>query len=408
MNILLINHYAGSKYHGMEYRPYYLAREWVKLGHNVTIIAASYSHVRNVQPKIDQNWTAEIVDGIRYVWINTPSYEGNGLGRIKNMVTFVKSIYRYKTKILQEINPNVVIASSTYPLDIYPAKAIAKASKAKLIYEVHDLWPLSPKELGGMSRYHPFIMVMQQAENFAYKHCDLVVSLLPKAKGHMVEHGLDPVKFYYIPNGIDIDEWNSPLNKIPKEMSAFINEMKEKGQFLIGYAGAHGVANSLEILIESVNLLKVNPISLIMVGKGPEKINLKGLAKKYNLENIHFFEEIPKNTIPDFLSKMDVLYIGLQRQPLYRFGVSPNKLFDYMMSQKPVLHSIEAGNDLVAESKSGVSVEPENPQAIADGILKLMKLTEEERKQMGQNGYEYIISKHDYKKLAEHFISIMK
>ena len=101
-------------------------------------------------------------------------------------------------------NPNIVIASSTYPLDIIPAFLIAKKTRAKLIFEVHDLWPLSPIELGGMSPFHPYIMIMQWAENFAYRVSHKVVSILPKTKSHMQKHGLGPDKFAHIPNGIDI------------------------------------------------------------------------------------------------------------------------------------------------------------------------------------------------------------
>src|SRR5579875_2060805 len=106
MNILLINHYAGSQYHGMEYRPYYLAKEWVKLGHKVTIIAASYSHLRSKQPQNIINYEVEFIDGIQYIWLKTPSYIGNGLGRIMNMANFISKLYRYKTKILKEISPD--------------------------------------------------------------------------------------------------------------------------------------------------------------------------------------------------------------------------------------------------------------------------------------------------------------
>ena len=90
MNILLINHYAGSPQYGMEYRPYYLAREWVKLGHNITIVGADFSHLRIKQPTAGE----EYIDGIRYVWLSTPVYQGNGLGRIKNMLSFLWKLYR--------------------------------------------------------------------------------------------------------------------------------------------------------------------------------------------------------------------------------------------------------------------------------------------------------------------------
>jgi glycosyltransferase involved in cell wall biosynthesis len=408
MNILLINHYAGSKKHGMEYRPYYLAREWIKLGHKVTIIGASYSHVRTIQPNVDKKWTEEIIDGIRYIWIKTPEYQGNGVKRVVNMLSFVISIYRYKEKITQEVKPNVVIASSTYPLDIYPAKAIADISKAKLIFEVHDLWPLSPMELGGMSPYHPFIFTMQLAENYAYKHCDHVVSLLPKAKEHMVGHGLQPNKFNYIPNGISLDEWEEKEVPLPDNLSNKIQELKENGQILVGYAGGHNISNALEDFLEAIKLTKNDNISYLFVGKGTEKSKLKKYAETNKLNNVFFFDPIPKDAVPSFLRKMDILYLGWKKKSIYRFGVSPNKLLDYMMSKKPILHAIEAGNDLVSESNCGVSVEPENPRAISNGLLKLASMSVSERERLGNNGFNYVLNHHDYSKLAKKFIEIIQ
>ena len=207
MNILLINHYVGSPKYGMEYRPYYIAREWVKTGHNVTIVGASFSHLRSQNPVVQQSLTGEIVDGIHYEWIKTPSYEGNGIGRIRNMISFIIQLKFYLQKLMATRKFDVVIASSTYPLDIYPARMLKKKSGTKLVFEVHDLWPLSPKELGNIPAWHPYIMLMQKAENDAYRFCDKVVSILPCAKTHMVEHGLHPDKFVHIPNGISMDEW---------------------------------------------------------------------------------------------------------------------------------------------------------------------------------------------------------
>ena len=408
MNILLINHYAGSNIHGMEYRPYYLAKEWVKNGHDVTIIGGSYSHIRTVQPEMTDDWKEEFLDGIRYIWIKTPAYEGNGVKRIISMMVFLKSLVGKTSHIAKTYQPDVVIASSTYPLDIYPARKIAKKAGAKLIFEVHDLWPLSPMELGNMSPYHPFIMVMQKGENDAYKFADTVVSLLPKADQHMIEHGLKPSKFRYLPNGIDLEQWNESKEKIPEEHSKVIQQLKEEGRFLVGYAGTHGIANALEYLIDAAALVKNEPISFVLVGKGPERDNLMKLAADKNLTNIHFLPVINKKAIPDFLSHMDALYIGWRRSPLYRFGVSPNKLLDYLMAARPIIHGIEAGNDLVAEASAGISIEPENPQAIADAVKEMRKHSQEELTEMGESGKRFVMETHDYRVLSNKFIDIMK
>ena len=127
MNILYINHYAGSPMYGMEYRPYYLTREWLKMGHKVTIIAASYSHVRSKNPICQKEIQKEIIDGIKYIWIKTPEYKGNGIKRVVSIFSFVGKLFKYSKKVVREINPDILIASSTYPLDIYPAYRILLA-----------------------------------------------------------------------------------------------------------------------------------------------------------------------------------------------------------------------------------------------------------------------------------------
>nr|HPG80754.1 glycosyltransferase [Piscinibacter sp.] len=165
MNILLINHYAGSPRHGMEYRPYYLAREWVRLGHRVQIVAASWSHVRSVQPSpAGDEVIDETIDGIAYRWLPTPPYGGNGVGRVLNIWAFLKQLWRDAPRWASEFRPDAVIASSTYPMDIWVARRIARLAGARLVHEVHDLWPASPIELSGMSPRHPFILLCQKAE----------------------------------------------------------------------------------------------------------------------------------------------------------------------------------------------------------------------------------------------------
>lgn len=401
MNILLINHYAGGPKYGMEFRPYYMSREWVRQGHRVVVAGADFSHLRANQPYAG----VEIVDGVRYVWLKTPVYQGNGIGRVKNMFVFLWRLYRHRKVICENFKPDVVIASSTYPFDNYMAYYFAKKYQAKYVYEVHDLWPLSPIELGHMSKYHPFIMLVQMAENFAYAHVDKVVSLLPCAEQHMREHGLPKGKFLHIPNGICKEEWDNVQEKIPQEHRVLLEQLKKKGFFLLGFAGGHAISNALIYLLQAAEKISDEKAAVILVGKGMEKENLMEYAKEHNLSNIYFLPPVNKETVPDLLAYMDALYIGWNKQSLYRFGVSPNKVFDYMMAGKPILHSIEAGNDLVSEAECGVSVAAENPVAIAKGIKQLMSLSEDKRQKLGNNGRSFVVKNHDYRVLAEKFLS---
>jgi glycosyltransferase involved in cell wall biosynthesis len=408
MNILLINHYAGSGKHGMEYRPFHLAGKWAKLGHNVTIAAASFSHLRSKNPDVSGLVTKEMIEGVQYIWLKTPKYKGNGFRRVLNILIFVFLLLLIGMKLAKSCRPDVVIASSTYPLDIYPASFIAKRVRAKLLFEVHDLWPLSPIELGGVSPRHPFILIMQRAENHAYRVSDSVVSLLPKADSYMREHGMAAHKFVYLPNGIDPVEWRHSRMPLPELHSTVLSGLRQKGIFVVGYTGAHGLANALNSFVEAALSLRNHPVALVLVGQGTEKELLQKRALELGLTGVFFLPPVPRPAVPPLLDLMDALYIGLQKKSIFRFGVSPNKLMDYMMAGKPVIYAVEAGNNPVAESGCGISVAPENPLAIAKAVIQLMKVGSGEREVMGLKGRDYVLKNHDYTVLAQRFLEIMK
>lgn len=407
MNILLINHYAGSTQYGMEYRPHYLAREWVQLGHSVQILSASYSHIRTKQPKmIGMPILKENIDGINYHWYATPAYTGNGLGRVRNMLVFLWNIWTDTKNIGDSFKPDVVIASSTYPMDIWPARRIAKRANAQLIFEVHDLWPLSPIELGGMSRWHPFIMWCQWAEDYAYRYANKVVSMLPKAKKHMVSRGMLPEKFHYIPNGIDTKEWDS-VQPLPLDILAELKLIKQRGIPIIGYTGTHGLANSLDTLLD-VAKDGIGQFEVVLVGTGPDRKRLLQRVADEEIKNVNMFPAIPKSSIPAFLSIIDIAFIGWHNNPLYRFGISPNKLMDYMMAEKPIVHSVKAGNDPVTEAGCGITVAPGDATAIREAILNMIKMGPEVWKKMGGNGRRFILEKQTYPILAQHFLQVIE
>lgn len=390
----------------MEFRPYYLAREWVRSGHHVTMVAASHSHVRANQPNMTDRFTHEVVDGIEYVWCETPAYRGNGVGRVFNIVTFLWRLRQWRQWLRQR--PDVVIASSTYPADIAAARRIARKHGAVLVWEVHDLWPLSPIELSGMSRWHPFIMWMQYAENLACRVSDVVVSMLPRADKHLLAHGMSADKFVCVPNGIDPHEWQIEHSAVESDILQFIEAQRSVGRLVVGYAGSHGVPNALDTLLDAARLLKHANLAFVLVGDGHEKAALQARARELGLANFAMFPPIPKRQIPGFLKEIDIAYIGWQRVPIYRFGIAPNKLMDYMMARCAVLHSVDAGNDPVADAGCGLTVAPADPQAVANGLLQLANLTPEQRQEMGRKGQNFVLQNHVYPVLANRFIAAMK
>jgi glycosyltransferase involved in cell wall biosynthesis len=407
VNILLINHYAGSPALGMEFRPYYLAREWVRLGHRVQVVAADFSHVRATQPPPGNS----VVDGIHYRFYETPAYQGNGLGRVKNIWAFLRRCWVDTPHLLQQARPDVVIASSTYPMDIWVARRIARQAGAKLVYEVHDLWPLSPIELSGMSPRHPFIRLCQAAEDAAYRDADVVVSMLPKVHGHMAGRGLDLKKLHIVPNGIALDEWTEEPQAEPPASAKPLREdvasalQTARGQgTVVGYAGSMGEPNALDVLLDAAALLRDDPLRFVLVGNGHEQARLALRVQAEGLKNVQLLPPIPKAQVPAFLAQVHIAYIGWQRVPLYRFGIAPNKLMDYMMARCTVLHSVEAGNDPVAEAGCGLTVPPQDAPAVAQGLRRLAALPAEERRAMGERGRSFVLAHHTYPVLARRFL----
>ncbi len=405
MNILLINHYAGSPEMGMEFRPYFMAKEWISMGHEVTILVSDQSHIRANNPQIRKDFEELNLDGIRYVWVKTRSYEGNGAKRVLNIFDFVRKVYFHSKQIAKQYQPDVVIASSTYTSDNYAARKIAKLANAKYVYEVHDLWPLSPIELGGISRKHPFIMAMQHAEDFAYKHADIIISMLPKTQNYMSSRGLNLEKWHYVPNGFSMQNWKEK-QAVNSNTKTKIELTKTRFTKILAYTGTLGLANALDTLLDAAHQID-SSVAVVIIGKGPEKERLQKRIETEKLSNCFILDSVTKNEIPELLSLFDFLFIGLKYQPLFRFGISPNKMIDYMMAARPVIQSIDAGNNMVEEAKCGISIEPENSEAIVKAVRKLIQMPDSEIKDMGKNGRKFAEQHHDYKYLAKKFIDII-
>ena len=396
--IWIINEYAGSPHHGMEFRHYYLAKELIKLGHDVTIISASFSHLFKKLPEVKSKYTFEEIDGINYLWVKVNKY-GNAHNKMRALkwLKFSYSLLRLPLKQLSK--PDSIIISSTQPFPILPVYLINRKIKAKLITEIKDIWPLTLISLGTFSQHHPIIKLMGFFEKFALKKSDIIVSNLPNYGAHIKNLGIKK-EFVYIPNGIDID---GIRNIEPLDNDTF--QKIPTNKFIVGYAGTVGVANALEHIISAAELLtSYTDIFFVFVGDGQEKEKLIKLSS--HLKNIIFIESIPKTQVHSFLALLDICYIGWLKKELYKFGIAANKLFDYMYSGKPILQSIDTKKDLISMANCGLSVEAENPRAIADGILKLYKMPAESRKKLGENGRAFVLKYHTYKKLAQKYSTI--
>ncbi len=411
MNIFIIDHYAGSRSLGMEFRPYYLARQWQQMGHIVTIAAADYSHLRQVNAAAAGPAQARRVDGVDFIFIRTPEYTGNGLLRARNLLAFLRGLRRISRRIALGFRPDIVIASSTYPMDIYPARRIAKMCGARLVWEIHDVYPdsLSLQDLPWIAEKCA-TLVMNAAVDCACKSSDTIVSLLSHADVFLRGRrcgGEAIKKLVYVPNGVepeDIAGHREPSAYCRSLISA-VEKLKSSGKFVVMYLGGFAAANALDEFIWAARLVK--NAAFVLVGNGLDRARLKKLAEQEGLTRegkVFFFDAVEKDGVQELLSHAGCLYAGLRRSELYRYGVGMNKLYDYMLAARPVICGMEAPFNVVEESGCGVTVPPEDSAAIARAAAALAELPEETLTRLGERGREYVLAHNTWAALARRLL----
>ena len=388
---------------GMEFRPYYFGREWAKMGHRVDIIAADFSHIRRKNQIVAHDFDTEDIDGITYHWVKTRKYSGNGAARAVTMIEFVSKLRRNAKRIIDECDPDIILCSSTYPLDTYAGQKLRRVSgRAKLIHEAHDMWPATLVEIGKMARTNPFVVMMQIAENSAYRNSDYVISMAPYTEDYMKDHGLADGKWIHVPLGIDMNEWRERKPLSEDHMKHF-RKLHDDGNFVVGYFGGLALSNAMDNFLDiaSIFLRKDEKASFVIVGKGVEKEHLMRRVEDEGLTNVSFLPPVSKKEIPELTAQMDCIYMGANATSLYRFGLCLNKMADSMMAQRPVLCAITAPPTWVDIAGCGITTDSANAGQAAGAIKKIMDMTEEERRAMAVNGRRYAEQNLDIKKLAE-------
>ena len=406
-SIWLIHPYAGGPGVGRYDRPYYLAHHWQALGWRTVVLTPSNHHLLDTsrQPGIEQ------IGGVTYEFVRTPAYRGNGLGRMVNMAAFTAQlVLQGDTLAVHHGHPALVIASSPHPYAWLAAERLALRYGARSVFEVRDLWPLSLVELAGVPPGHPLVRLTGWLEKRAYRKADAVVSLLPLTRDHMMALGLDAQRWHYIPNGIEPDAQVAVDRSSNAPPALLARRWRAEGRTVIVYAGALGRPNHIESLVQAMALQRDagQRSAAVIVGRGELQEQLRQMVVQLHLEDrVAVFEQIPKRDVLGLLREASAGYISLRPEPLFRFGVSPNKLFDYMLAALPVLFAVRAGNDPVEDAGCGVSVDPGDPQAISAGITQLAELAEEEQQAMGGRGRAYVLQRHAYRHLALDYLHLL-
>lgn len=376
-------------------RHYDFAKELIKRGHSVTIIASSfhYSKYKEMKDYKDKDYLFEKIDGIDFIWIKTPSYFGNGFSRVKNMLSYFLKVLKYIPKLNLK-KPNIIVGSSVHLFAVYSAYKLSKKYNTPFIMEVRDIWPQTLIDMG-ISRWHPFIILLGVLEEYLYKKADKVISNLPYAYEH-IEKFVSREKFEWISNGVDL----SNITYIPKEK----NE-----KFIISYTGAIGIANNLQILLDVAKRLKEKKdIFFRIVGEGAEKEKLKAFVKENNLLNVSIDNSVPKNKVTNILQSSDVLYFNLKDSPVFNYGISSNKLFDYMASGRVIIFSTKAKNNPIKDANAGYSIAPDDVEVLQKTILEIYNLSQEKRDAIGQKIRKYAEENYSIEVLIDKFEKLLE
>lgn len=392
--VWLINYYSYPPGTSNWRRHFDLAKELINKKFQIDIIAGSYVHDRQ-KHLLDKDEKVRIQNysGINYHILNGISYRSS-IKRIISMIEFMIKVFFYEKEI--DNKPDIIYCSCPHPFNGLISLYLSKKYKAKFLLEIRDLWPETWVEMGAISRRSLIYKIFFLIEKKLYVKADKIVTLMPEAYKYIEKLGINKEKVEYISNGIDLEEFDQ--NVLTETTEIVIN----KQEFNIFYTGAHGKANCLERVLDVAELLRDNKmIKFHLVGDGPEKNFLNEIVFKKKLDNVKFYSSVRKEKIPSILKKADCLIVVSKKSNLYKYGISFNKIFEYMASKKPIIFSGNVINDIVKESKSGISVEAENSLEIKKAILKIYNLNTQEREILGENGRKYVEENFSTKSLAK-------
>lgn len=394
MRIWIVNHYAYAPFHSAGTRHYSLARELIKRGHEVLIISTSFYHKARQETRLQPGevWKRELIDGVPFLWLRTPEYSGNNLARFWNILVFAGRVWM-EVGIDNESKPDLIIGSSPDLFAAFAAERLAKKYDISFIMEIRDVWPQVLIDMGGFARHHPLIMIMERIEKYLYHKAKKIISILPKAIDHIIKQELLPEKIIWLPNGVAID--NVPEFRV----------CQNSEYFTLIYAGAHSVYSGLDTVLDAAEILEhegwQHRIRIRLIGDGTEKARLQHSASIRKLQMISFEPPVSKVQIYSVLQEADAFLMLYKNAPVLKWGLCPNKLYDYMISGRPTIFAVGSSNNPVEEAQAGISVKPDAPRALADAIKALYQLPLDERMAMGTRGRDYVKKYHSFENLAQ-------
>lgn len=398
-HVWILNHYAQSPDEMGGTRHYSFARYLPRSGWSASIIAASTELNTNRQRlATSERSRMERIGEACFLWLRTPQYSGNGGGRILNMLTYSwRAVMPGMTACLPR--PDVVIGSSVHPFAAISGAILARRHRVPFIFEVRDLWPETLIDMGRLRRNGLTAICLRALEKWLYRRANRIIVLLPHAKDYIVPLGIEADRIVWIPNGIDIDAFPTP----PRASSS--------GVFTLMYFGAHGEANGLDNLLRAMAIVPSlgapAAVRLRLVGAGPSKAALVCMAAQLGLRSVLFEDPVEKSAIPALAAQADAFVFSLIDVPVFRFGISSNKLFDFLAGGRPVIFCCRASNNPVAEAGAGFTVEPGSPEQLAHSIARIVSLPLEQRWNMGLAGRRFVAENHGFDRLTMRLAGVL-
>ncbi len=400
-SVWYISKYAVIPGDGIPTRQYFFSKYIARNNYDVTLFSSKSAGIKNC--KVKGIARKKKIDGLNHILINGPEISlGFSVKRIFSWVIFEALLF-ISPFFLKPKKPDVIIVSSLSLLTVITGFLFKKIYKAKLIFEVRDIWPLTIVELKNLSPKNPFVFLLGKIEKFGYKHADFIVGTMPGLNIHIQNLIDKKIRFESIPMGIDTEFYNHP-----KKISSEIINQLPKDKFIVGYAGSIGIANCVNEIVEAAEKLEnINTnIFFAVIGEGSEKAKLEKRAE--TMKNIVFLPGVPKEEIQNFLVLCDLLLNPWQDKEIYKYGVSPNKWIDYMYAEKPVIISYNGYKTIINEAKCGEFIPANKPELLAEKILEYSEKSSKELKQIGQNGKDYLMKNLTYNTLAGKYIDIIK
>jgi len=407
LNIWIFNHYAVGPGSPGFTRHYDLAKELVKKGIEVTIIASSFNYqTRQEERNYKKNewYHIETVDGVRFVWIKTIKYKGNNYKRVLNMLEY--SVKSYFIKNVLKDKPTHVIGSLMHPFAAIAGAKVAKNKKALFIFEERDLWPQSMIDLGNASPNSIKVKLLRKIEKWLINSADRVLLLFAKAKKYMIENGVPEEKLMVVSNGVELKNYeNNYVKQLPSEVNDVFD--KHSGKFIVVYTGAHGMANNLDMILDSALDLQnkeENNIHFILLGNGVHKQSLIARKIDENIGNVTFIDSINKDHIPGFLSKANVGLLPLHDSPVFNWGISPNKMYDYMAAKLPVVILTDIEKDALHENNPSILIRKEQSRSLVKLLIELNE-NRDKTEEIGKLGFQFIKDYCSWEVLANDFLN---